>query len=80
MHIIITTKDLVEYVKSLSYYIERVMITSVEDRKFKFAVQVPYWYKCTLGFFLKREIKSNIQTRMPIGVDFDFILYSKSLF
>lgn len=80
MHIITTTKELIEYISSLSYYVERVIITSVSERKFNFIVQVPLWYKFTLGIFLKNKIKKQLAPRMPIGVRFDFILFSKNFF
>lgn len=77
-NVLSTTKDLLDFIRKQSYFIEDVRIEKVEPLKFTFSVQLPMWYKFLFGYFLKRTIQKELSNRIPIGVLFDFYFYSKN--
>jgi hypothetical protein len=80
MIILDNTEKIIRYLEGLSYFIEEVCITKVENWTFHFKVKLPWWFKFFLGWFVEREIKRLLTPRLPVGVKFEFTLYSTNLF
>lgn len=78
--ILYTTKEIINFVKSLSYFIEWVRVIKVEDKKFYFEVKIPLWYRWTLGYFLKKKIYKELRERIPASINFEFNFCGKELF
>lgn len=74
------TKEIVDFVQSLSYFIEWVEITKVENQKFYFEVKVPVLFRLVFGYFLKNKINRELNKRLPIGITFEFVFCGKELF
>lgn len=74
------TDKIIRYLEGLSHFIEEVHITKVEGWKFHFKVKLPLWFKFAFGWFVEREIKRLLTPRLPVGVNFEFKLYSTNLF
>lgn len=75
-----TTNKIVRYLEGLSYFIDEVRITKVENWSFTFRVKLPLWFKFLLGWFVRMEIERKLKQRIPAGITFKFELYSTHLF
>jgi hypothetical protein len=75
-----TSKEIINYISSLSDFIYKVKITSVEHGEFHFSIEVPFWYKFIFGKIFRKRIQKELEERLYIGVKFKFIIYSKKLF
>ena len=78
--VLYTTKEILDFVKSLSYFIEWVRIVKIEGAKFYFEVKIPLWYRWTFGYFLRKKIEKELGYRVPIGISFEFKFCGKELF
>ncbi len=77
---IYTAKDLIDYIDSLSYFVDGVYIKDVKPGYFTFDVDVPFWYRIFFGKKLKKEIEKKVKDRLVIGVVFEVKICSKKLF
>lgn len=75
-----TARSIIKYIEGLSHFIVRVSIKDVKPGEFYFSVEVPYWYKWTLGRILRRVIEKKLKERLILGVSFKFDIYSKTIF
>lgn len=71
-----TSKKIIEFVESLSVFIEHVYILEVHNGGFTFMVKIPIWFQKTFGWWLRRKIKKRVGERMLLGVTFDFEFYN----
>jgi hypothetical protein len=79
-HLLDTTAKIIKFIDGLSYFIDVVKITEVYPGGFSFKVRVPFWYKILFGWHLRRTIQREMKSRMIIGVDFKFVIYSTEFF
>ena len=77
---IYTAKDLIDYIDSLSYFVDGVYIKDVKPGYFTFDVDVPFCYIIFFGKKLKKEIEKKVKDRLVIGVVFEVKICSKKLF
>jgi hypothetical protein len=75
-HILDTSKQVIDFLESISIFIEHVHITEVHSGGFSFCVKVPIWYKYLFGWWLRMKVKKEFPSRLPIGITFDFKLHT----
>lgn len=75
-----TSIQIIRFLEGLSYFIDHVHITEVYHGGFSFKVKVPFWYKISFGWRLRRIIQKRLSERMYSSLSFKFTIYSQELF
>lgn len=70
------TKQIIDFVESLSIFVEHVHITEVHDGGFSFRVKVPFWYKKLFGWWIKMRIKNKLGPKIPHPIKFEFEIHT----